>query len=175
MDKFWATTMPMDIVIGTVKEELNRWSLNRMRKPKSVSRPKSASTLTKKTASRGHKVRIGVESTDRFFARMRDNARKLDRGEIMRPAITLSFENPADLLEVMTPARLRLMRQVRHQAISLSTLAAALSRDCSAVRRDVALLESKYLLRTRKATNPGHGVQTLIERAAASIELSATV
>jgi len=126
-------------------------------------------------ASRGGKVRIVVESTDRFFERMRDNASKLDRGAAVRSGITLSFEDPADLLEVMTPARLRLMRQVRDHALVLSELAAALSRDPSAVRRDVALLEGKNLLRTRKVANPGHGMQTLVERAAASIELSATV
>jgi len=106
---------------------------------------------------------------------MRDNASKLDRGAAVRSGITLSFEDPADLLEVMTPARLRLMRQVRDQALVLSELAAALSRDPSAVRRDVALLEGKSLLRTRKVANPGHGMQTLVERVAASIELSATV
>ena len=106
---------------------------------------------------------------------MRDNASKLDRGAAVRSGITLSFEDPADMLEVMTPARLRLMRQVRDHALVLSELAAALSRDPSAVRRDVALLEGKSLLRTRKVANPGHGMQTLVERAAASIELSATV
>jgi len=49
------------------------------------------------------------------------------------------------------------------------------ARDPSAVRRDVTLLESKHLVRTRKVSNPGHGVQTVVERAAASIELAATV
>lgn len=116
-----------------------------------------------------------MESTDSFFARMRSNARKLDRGEVIRPSITLSFEDPADLLEIMTPSRLRLMRQVTHEAIALSVLATALSRDPSAVRRDVAVLEEKHLLRTSRVSNPGHGVQTLVERTAASIELSATV
>lgn len=67
------------------------------------------------------------------------------------------------------------MGKVRDQAVALSALALALARDASAVRRDVALLEGKYLLKTRKVINPGHGVQTLVERAAASIELSAMV
>ena len=116
-----------------------------------------------------------METTNRFFARMLDVARKLDHGEVLRPSVNLSFEDPADLLEIMTPARLRVMEQVRGRAIALSALAAALSRDPSAVRRDVALLEGKHLLKTRRVTNPGHGVQTLVERAATSIELSATV
>ena len=106
---------------------------------------------------------------------MRHNARKLDHGEIIPPSITLSSEEPADLLEIMTPPRLRLMQKVTGQAIALSALATALARDPSAVRRDVALLEAKHLLRTSKVINPGHGVQTYVERTAASIELSAIV
>ena len=41
--------------------------------------------------------------------------------------------------------------------------------DPAAVRRDVPLLESKHLVRTRKVPNPGHETLTLVERAAASI------
>ena len=106
---------------------------------------------------------------------MRTNARRLDRGGRIAPALSLSFEDPADLLEVLTPARLRLIRQVRFKAMALSALAAALSRDHSAVRKDVALLEQNQLLKTRRVSNPGHGVQTLVERAAASIELTALI
>ena len=112
---------------------------------------------------------------DRFFSRMRANARKLDRDERLAPGLTLSFEDPADFLEVITPARVRLLQEINQKAVPLFVLAAALSRDPSAVRRDVTLLESKHLLKTRKVSNPGHGVQTVVERAAVSIELAATV
>jgi predicted transcriptional regulator len=112
---------------------------------------------------------------DRFFSRIRANARKLDRDERLAPGLTLSFEDPADFLEVITPARVRLLQEINQKAVPLFALAAALSRDPSAVRRDVTLLESKQLVRTRKVSNPGHGVQTMVERAAASIELAATV
>ena len=84
---------------------------------------------------------MAVEPREIFFSRMRANARRLDRGEPLTPAVTLSFEDPSDLLKVLTPARLRLLRQVRAKAMALSALAAALSRDHSAVRKDVALLE----------------------------------
>ncbi|MGH8228290.1 MAG: MarR family transcriptional regulator [Steroidobacteraceae bacterium] len=112
---------------------------------------------------------------DRFFSRMRAKARRLDRGERLEPGLTVSFEDPADFLEVITPARVRLLQEIDHSAVAIFALAAALSRDPSAVRRDVALLESKNLVRTRKVPNPGHGTRTLVERAAGSIELSATV
>src|SRR5207248_7788090 len=69
----------------------------------------------------------------------------------------------------------RLLQEINQKAVPLFALAAALSRDPSAVRRDVTLLESKHLVKTRRVSNPGHGVQTVVERAAASIELAATV
>lgn len=146
-----------------------------MKASKSASKRKSASTSKPAKASRIGRIGIGVESVDRFFVRMRSNARRLDRGKKLEPGLTLSFEDPADFLEVVTPARVRLLQEIDCRAVAIFALAAALSRDPSAVRRDVALLESKHLVRTRKIPNPGHGTRTIVERAAASIELSATV
>ena len=121
------------------------------------------------------RIRVGVESMDRFFSRMRVKARRLDSGDKLEPGLTVSFEDPADFLEVITPARVRILKEIDGRALAIFTLAAALSRDPSAVRRDVALLESKHLVRTRKVANPGHGSRTLVERVAGAIELSATL
>ena len=165
----------MDITIAIIWEKWNLWSLNPMTARKSASRPKSGSTSKRMSLSRGRKIRSGIESMDRFFSRMRANARKLDRDERPAPGLNLSFEDPADFLEVITPARVRLLQEINQKAVPLFALAAALSRDPSAVRRDVTLLESKHLVKTRRVSNPGHGVQTVVERAAASIELAATV
>jgi len=106
---------------------------------------------------------------------MRANARKLDRGEKLEPGLFLSFEDPADFLELITPARVRLLQEIDRKVVAIFALAARLSRDPSAVRRDIALLESNRLVKTRKVPNPGHGMQTVVERAATSIELAATV
>ena len=121
------------------------------------------------------KIRIGVESMDHFFSRMRGKARRLDRGKRLESGMTVSFEDPADFLEVITPARVRILKEINGRAVAIFALASALSRDPSAVRRDVALLESKHLVRTRKVANPGHGSRTLVERVAGAIELSATI
>lgn len=120
-------------------------------------------------------ARIGVESVDAFFSRMRADARRLDRGNKLAAELTVSFEDPAEFLEVITPARVRILQEIERRPVAIFALATALCRDPSAVRRDVALLESKNLVRTWKIPNPGHGTRTVVERAAASIELSATV
>ena len=47
------------------------------------------------------KVTLRTGSTEDFFNRLLDRARKLDRGETLPPGITISFEDPEDLLEVL--------------------------------------------------------------------------
>ncbi len=110
-----------------------------------------------------------------FFHRMRRDARRLDRGKALKPILRISFGDPADFLEVVTPARIRLLKEISTGPVALNALAKALARDASAVRRDVGVLEEKSLVRTRKVANPGHGTRTMVERAAASIELATTV
>jgi predicted transcriptional regulator len=146
-----------------------------MKTPSDSSKRKSGSTLRRVKGSTAGKIRVGVESMEEFFSRMRTNARALDRGEKLTPGLSLMFEDPADLLEVITPARLRLLEAIGNKTVPLFALAAALARDPSAVRRDVTLLENKHLVRTRKIPNPGHGMQTVVEKAAATITLAATV
>ena len=146
-----------------------------MRASKSALKRKSATTSKAGRTRAVGKIRVGVESMDRFFSRMRVKARGLDRGEKLASGLTVSFEDPADFLEVITPARVRILREINGRTVAIFALAAALSRDPSAVRRDIALLESKHLVRTRKVANPGHGSRTLVERVAGAIELSATV
>jgi|SRR5205807_3367237 len=123
-----ARRMP-DITIAIIWEKWNLWSLNPMRARKGVSRPKSDSTSKRMSLSRGRKIRIGIESMDRFFSRMRANACKLDRAQRPAPGLNLSFEDPADFLEVITPTRVRLLQEINQKAVPLFALAAALSRD----------------------------------------------
>ena len=130
---------------------------------------KSAGISRRVRARRAPPIRVGVESMDGFFARMKGNARKLDRGRAVEPGFHVSFENPADFLEVITPARVRLLREISVQPLALSVLALALARDPSAVRRDVALLESQCLVTTSKVSNPGHGKHTVVKRVAMRI------
>jgi predicted transcriptional regulator len=50
-----------------------------------------------------------------------------------------------------------------------------LKRDRKAVSRDVKILESFGLLKTREQANPGHGMMKVIEPLAESYHLTATV
>ncbi|HTZ98114.1 MAG TPA: HTH domain-containing protein [Terriglobales bacterium] len=121
------------------------------------------------------KARITSDGVEGFFSRSREHARKLDRGEELSPEFTISFENAADMMKVLSPERLRLLRTTKEGAMSVSRLADELKRDTRAVGRDVNLLEQLGLLRTRYRVNPGHGRLRIVEPRAARYQLVATV
>ncbi|MDR3728008.1 MAG: hypothetical protein P4K86_13290 [Terracidiphilus sp.] len=121
------------------------------------------------------KITLTTGSTEDFFDRLRDHAETLDRGETLPPAITITFEDPADLLEVLTAERVRLLRRVKQQSQQVSTLATELKRDVRAVSRDVSLLEKAGLLRTSYQANPGHGRLRIVEPIAQEYKLVANL
>jgi len=121
------------------------------------------------------KVTLTVSSTDKYFERLRKRARALDRGEKLAPGITISFADPMELLAVLTSERVRLLSHVKVEAQQISALATGLKRDVRAVSRDVSVLESAGLLRTRYEVNPGHGRLKIVESVAQQFKLVADI
>jgi predicted transcriptional regulator len=123
------------------------------------------------------KVRVSVtaDGAAGFFRRAGEHARRLDRGVSLAPEITVTFESIGDMLRVLSAERVRLLRVARKRATPISDLANGLDRDTRAVSRDVDLLESFGLLRTRYETNPGHGRRRIVEPRAAKYQLTATI
>jgi predicted transcriptional regulator len=117
------------------------------------------------------RVTIRTSTTEEFFDRLRDRARKLDKGELPRPGITITFEDPAEMLQVLTAERVRLLHMVKEGPQRVSALATELHRHVRAVSRDVSLLERAGLLRTRYETNPGHGRLKVVEPVAREYRL----
>ena len=120
-------------------------------------------------------IRVGAGTAEAFFERSLDRARKLDRGEKLPAEMRPTFENPADLLRVLTAQRVRLPDAVRKKPAPVSQLAVVLKRDRTAVRRDVKILASFGLVKTHEAPNPGHGRRRTIEPLAAKCELVTTI
>jgi predicted transcriptional regulator len=121
------------------------------------------------------KVTIQTDSKDEFFSRLRDRAKKLDSGETLPAEITISFEDPAELLKILSSERVRLLRRVKGESQQVSALATGLGRDVRAVSRDVSLLEKAGLLRTRYEANPGHGRLKVVESVAREYKLVASL
>jgi predicted transcriptional regulator len=118
---------------------------------------------------------LGTGSADAFFRRSEARAQKLDRGEKLLPEMRLTFEDPADLLRVLTAQRMRVLEQVRKNPAPVSELAAVLRRDRTAVRRDVRILTTFGLVNTHEETNPGHGRRKIVGPLASKCELVTTI
>jgi predicted transcriptional regulator len=121
------------------------------------------------------RVKIGVDTVDGFFARARERARKLDRGEKLVPEMVVSFEDPADMLRVLSAERVRLLRLAKQKPMAVSELAGGLKRDSRAVSRDVDLLEEFGLLRSSYEANPGHGKRRIVHSRASRYQLEAAI
>jgi predicted transcriptional regulator len=119
--------------------------------------------------------RVTTDGAKGFFDRARDHARKLDRGEALVPEVTISFENPGDMLRVLSAGRIRLLDAARRKPSPVSDLAQWLNRDARAVSRDVDLLERFGLLSSHYQRNPGHGRRRVVVPRAAKYELIATI
>jgi predicted transcriptional regulator len=121
------------------------------------------------------KTRVTADGIGGFFARARDHARKLDRGEELAPEITISFEDPSDLMRVLSAQRIRLLKTAREKPAQITELAQTLNRDHRAVSRDVDLLERFGLLDSRYEKNPGHGKRRIVSSRSAKYQLVANI
>lgn len=124
------------------------------------------------------KVIVSTETVGGFFKRAHEDAKKMDRGELLPPEIRVTFEDPIELLRALSVERMRVIKIVRkHHATNptVSTLAVILKRDRKAVSRDVKVLESFGLLKIRKQANPGHGIMKVVEPLAEQYHLAATI
>ncbi|MGA2662200.1 MAG: MarR family transcriptional regulator [Verrucomicrobiota bacterium] len=121
------------------------------------------------------KLSIATGTTEGFFNRVRGHVAKLDRGETIPPKISITFEDPLELLNVLTAERVRLLRRARVGSQPIAELASGLKRDVRAVSRDVVRLEKAGLLRTSYRVNLGHGRYKVVEPVAREYSLTANL
>ncbi len=120
-------------------------------------------------------MKINADGFEGYAKRAVARARKLDRREAVRAEITITFDNPLAMVEVLTAERLRLVQKVKTKSSSITALAASLGRDPKAVRRDVQKLERAGVVRTREEINPGHGRAKIVEPVAREYRLTAVL
>ena len=126
----------------------------------------------KKTAK---PLKLSTGLVEAFFERSLDRARKVDRSEKLPTEMRLTFEDPSDLLRVLTTERIRVLHAVRKMPAPVSDLAIVLKRDRTAVRRDVKILISFGLVKTHEEPNPGHGRRRIVASLASKCELVTTI
>lgn len=118
-------------------------------------------------------IKTGTEED--FFKRGRKLAQIADRGEQLPDERIVSFEDPADVMKLITAARLALFRAVRDMPGSITQLSERLHRDRSAVKRDVDELERAGLVTVAEKILPGHGRMKEVRATANRFSLQAEV
>ena len=110
-----------------------------------------------------------------FFRRGQALARLGDAGQSIPEERTVSFEDSAQLLRLLTASRLDVFRIVKGEPGSITVIAGRLHRDRSAVKRDIDQLAQVGLLTIETKTLPGHGHMKEVRANAGVFRLEAMV
>jgi len=120
-------------------------------------------------------VTLKVGNEQDFFRRGNVLARLGDAGQSIPDERTVSFEDPAQLLRLLTASRLDVFRSVKGEPGSITAIAGRLHRDRSAVKRDIDQLAQVGLLTIETKTLPGHGHMKEVRANAGVFRLEAMV
>ena len=123
------------------------------------------------------KIKLTVKTATEadFFQRGREIARLADHGEALPEECVISFEDPAEMLKLLTTARLALLRAIKDQPGSISQLAQRLHRNRGTVKRDVDQLANYGLVEVESTVLPGHGRMKAIHLRAERLRLEASI
>ena len=116
---------------------------------------------------------VKTGTTEDFFKRGSKVAKLADQGARLAEERIISFEDPGDVLRLLTTARLALFRTIKERPGSITDVAERLHRERSAVKRDVDELEKVGLVRVNPKVLPGHGLMKEVSVAARQFRLEA--
>ncbi|MDR2153487.1 MAG: MarR family transcriptional regulator [Burkholderiaceae bacterium] len=118
---------------------------------------------------------IKTETTEEFFKRGRQWAKAADQGKRLPQVRGISFEDPVEMMQLVTATRLALFRAVRDMPGSITEIAQRLHRDRSAVKRDVDELARAGLVTVSEKPLPGHGRMKEVRATAQRFRLMAEI
>lgn len=118
-------------------------------------------------------VRAGT--TRGFFKRGRNWAKLAGTGQRLPESRLITFEDPVDMMRILSPVKLWLLRAVKAHPGSIGSLASRLRRGRNAVARDVAQLQRFGLFRVADEVLPGHGRMKTVRAVAGEIRLEAVI
>jgi len=121
------------------------------------------------------KLIIKTGTAEDFFARSREVAQLADQGKPIPERCIRSFEDPADMMRLLTSTRVELFRAIKSKPGSITEVSDRLHRDRSAVKRDVDALAQAGLITVAEKVHPGHGRRKELRVAARHISLQAEV
>ena len=117
------------------------------------------------------KTAIFHDGFEGFVQRSGARSSKRMHGERIEEETIITFADAEDLLECLSPARVRLFQFAKTRDLSVSDLARELGRNRSAVTRDVNKLRKYGLVELRECINPGHGRVKLVHPVARKVSM----
>ncbi|CFR19699.1 MarR family transcriptional regulator [Yersinia frederiksenii] len=110
-----------------------------------------------------------------FFTRGKQLAALANAGKVLPAEHTITFEDPLEMVRVLSAARIVLLRMVKMHPGSITSLSTRLKRDRSAVTRDVAVLKKAGLVTVEQKVLPGHGRMKEVKTTAHRLKLEAFI
>lgn len=121
------------------------------------------------------RMRISIGTEEDFFARGKKIARLADQGREIPETFEITFGDPIDAVRLLTPARIGIFQAVKKEPGSITSIAARLGRDRSAVKRDVDVLEAAGFVVVDVMPNAGHGVHKIVRAKAKQVDVHLTL
>ena len=110
-----------------------------------------------------------------FFDRGRKLAKLADQGAVIPEECIISFEDPSEMLKLLSAARLALLKSIKEQPGSITALSERLHRDRSAVKRDVDELVKVGIVTVESKTLPGQGRMKEVRAGAQKLRIEAEI
>jgi len=120
-------------------------------------------------------LKVKTGTVDSYFSDIRHIMKLSDQKKTIPESHTLVFEDPLEMLQFLSDAKVELVRKIRSHPDSITNIAKTLKRKRTAVYRDIQQLEAFGLVHTRKEINPGHGLCTIVETSAGRFKLEAYI
>jgi predicted transcriptional regulator len=118
---------------------------------------------------------IKTGTVDEFFNDLHEIAHALDTKKNIKPVRKLIFQDPLELLQFLTEAKIKLINRIRKHPDSITNIAKAVHRNRVAVQRDVSEMEKFGLVKISEEINPGHGKHKIVELVASTLKLEAYI
>lgn len=118
---------------------------------------------------------ITTGTEEDFFKRGRRVAKDLDAGRTIEQQTIISFEDPTDMMRLISSSRLNLFKEIKREPGSIGRIAERLNRDRSAVKRDIDAMQAAGLVSVTEKTLPGHGRMKEVRAIAENFSLQVDV
>jgi predicted transcriptional regulator len=118
---------------------------------------------------------VSVGTIDDFFADAHKIMKAIDNGETLTPQTTITFEDPKDMLQFISPKKMEVLTEIKKHPASITDIAKAVERNRSAVSKEIKEMERFGLVTIKNIINPGHGRSKIVNLTHPRLTLQAAI